>query len=290
MDGDKAIEYLKNKLINLIQQGVINATYDESKSSISFYISDIIATNRPLLSLRLSNHHENFNNRKKNGRELPKGDDNISIELYKPRKGLRNKVKPNVSLLYSYNKPTPIPFSVTTIEYEPWLMYDNDVNLIYQSILNWIKSKNQSAVYIDPLAKTLRRGTIKTQQANITPRRYVTQAEKNFYLRYGMGDSIEPKYNLVNENKQYKTYRNMNKKLIRLTESDLHRIVKESVKRVLREDKYWNPEYEFDREIFDRGTDNNERLEAIDKKTKRMTTLYLERINGLKTHYTECQK
>jgi hypothetical protein len=60
----------------------------------------------------------------------------------------------------------------------------------------------------------------------------------------------------------------MNKKLIRLTESDLHRIVKESVKRVLREDKYWNPEYEFDREVFDRGTDNNERLEAIDKKNE----------------------
>lgn len=40
----------------------------------------------------------------------------------------------------------------------------------------------------------------------------------------------------VSENKQYKTNTNMNKKLIRLTESDLHRIVKESVNRVLKED------------------------------------------------------
>ena len=32
------------------------------------------------------------------------------------------------------------------------------------------------------------------------------------------------------------TYYNMNKKLIRLTESDLHRIVKESVKRTLNEE------------------------------------------------------
>lgn len=62
----------------------------------------------------------------------------------------------------------------------------------------------------------------------------------------------------------------MNKKLIRLTESDLHKIVKESVNRVLREDKYWNPEYEFDREIFDRDTGDNERLEAIDKKKRRV--------------------
>ena len=34
---------------------------------------------------------------------------------------------------------------------------------------------------------------------------------------------------------KYNTYYNMNKKLIRLTEGDLHRIVKESVNRVLKE-------------------------------------------------------
>ena len=33
----------------------------------------------------------------------------------------------------------------------------------------------------------------------------------------------------------YNTYYNMNKKMIRLTESDLHRIVKESVNKVLKE-------------------------------------------------------
>lgn len=41
-----------------------------------------------------------------------------------------------------------------------------------------------------------------------------------------------------NENKQYKSNTNMNKKLIRLTEQDLHKIVKESVNRVLNESKY----------------------------------------------------
>jgi len=40
----------------------------------------------------------------------------------------------------------------------------------------------------------------------------------------------------TNENKQYKTRYNM-KKTIRLSESDLHRVIKESVNRVLREDK-----------------------------------------------------
>ena len=41
--------------------------------------------------------------------------------------------------------------------------------------------------------------------------------------------------NNLDENKQYNTNRNMNKKLIRLTEQDLYRIVKESAKKVLRE-------------------------------------------------------
>lgn len=41
--------------------------------------------------------------------------------------------------------------------------------------------------------------------------------------------------NNLDENKQYKTYRNMNKKLIRLTEQDLHKIVKESVNKIILE-------------------------------------------------------
>ena len=46
----------------------------------------------------------------------------------------------------------------------------------------------------------------------------------------------------VSENKQYKSNTKMNKKIIRLTESDLHKIVKESVKRILRESNI--PRYE----------------------------------------------
>lgn len=45
----------------------------------------------------------------------------------------------------------------------------------------------------------------------------------------------------VSENKQYKRNTNMNKKLIRLTENDLRRIVRESVKRTLNEELDTNP-------------------------------------------------
>ena len=48
-----------------------------------------------------------------------------------------------------------------------------------------------------------------------------------------MDIEVKEYINNLGENKQY----NMNKKHIRLTESDLHRIVKESVKTILREKK-----------------------------------------------------
>ena len=52
---------------------------------------------------------------------------------------------------------------------------------------------------------------------------------------FGLGIMDYEKSHKTNENKQYT---NMNKKLIRLTEQDLHRIVKESANRVLNEVGY----------------------------------------------------
>lgn len=58
-----------------------------------------------------------------------------------------------------------------------------------------------------------------------------------------------------NENKQYKSNTNMNKKLIRLTESDLHRIVKESVKRALMENIYNTHQYQIVAYLIDPNAD-----------------------------------
>lgn len=63
----------------------------------------------------------------------------------------------------------------------------------------------------------------------------------NFYDNSLEDDELSQMVNLYlnafnqQENKQYNTYKQMNKKLIRLTESDLNRIVKESVNRILKE-------------------------------------------------------
>lgn len=47
---------------------------------------------------------------------------------------------------------------------------------------------------------------------------------------------------IYKENKILNTYLDMNKKLIRLIESDLHRIVKESVNKILRESQFMSDE------------------------------------------------
>ena len=54
--------------------------------------------------------------------------------------------------------------------------------------------------------------------------------DDNYRSFWSYNDKISPKYFRKNESK------NMNKRLIRLTESDLHRIVKESVNRILSEE------------------------------------------------------
>jgi len=66
-----------------------------------------------------------------------------------------------------------------------------------------------------------------TSQDNRTPSNPTANVQQN--IETTKDNSIKT------ENKQYKTNTNMNKKQIRLTESDLHRIVKESVKKVLNE-------------------------------------------------------
>ena len=60
----------------------------------------------------------------------------------------------------------------------------------------------------------------------------------HFFLSHG---TLERDKELQTKNES----KNMNKKLIRLTESDLHRVINESVKRILREsaDDSTNPEY-----------------------------------------------
>ena len=95
------------------------------------------------------------------------------------------------------------PFEVTQYVYNCQLLDENDSILINQAVQNIWQNKG----YKDPLANTPKHARVMILRPNEEPE-------------------------IITENK---TRYNMNKKLIRLTESDLHKIVKESVNRVLNE-------------------------------------------------------
>ena len=105
------------------------------------------------------------------------------------------------------------PFEVTQYVYNCQLLDENDSILINQAVQNIWQNKG----YKDPLANTPKHARVMILRPNEEPE-------------------------IITENK---TRYNMNK-LIRLTESDLHRIVKESVQRILKEtrldydeDNFW---------------------------------------------------
>ena len=95
-------------------------------------------------------------------------------------------------------KPVKVKEYVYRLQGNPHFIEKNDEKLIIQSI------KNISGQYIDKTGKS------------------------ESFLRVSRNPG-------TNENKQYNKNTNMNKKLIRLTESDLHKIVKEAVNKILTE-------------------------------------------------------
>ena len=114
------------------------------------------------------------------------------------------------------------PFEVTQYVYNCQLLDENDSILINQAVQNIWQNKG----YKDPLANTPKHARVMILRPNEEPE-------------------------IITENK---TRYNMNK-LIRLTESDLHRIVKESVQRILKETRLDYDEDNFSSR-YSRNADN----------------------------------
>ncbi len=102
--------------------------------------------------------------------------------------------------------------------------------------------------YINGLTKAIAEASTKGKYIDPLADLYRAAKEKEFHS----STKLQNNKGLKPENKQYKRNTNMNKKLIKLTESDLHRIVKESVNRILREASYDinSPEY---KQMYDNG-------------------------------------
>jgi len=85
--------------------------------------------------------------------------------------------------------------------------------------------------YINGLTKAIAEASTKGKYIDPLADLYRAAKDKEFHS----STKLQNNKGLKPENKQYKRNTNMNKKLIRLTESDLHRIVKESVNRIINE-------------------------------------------------------
>lgn len=96
-------------------------------------------------------------------------------------------------------------FEVTQYVYNCQILDDNDAALINQAVQNIWQNKG----FKDPLVNTPKHAKVMILRPNETPE-------------------------IITETK----HTNMNKKLIRLTESDLHRIVKQSVNKIQKESSY----------------------------------------------------
>ena len=48
--GNVAIQIIESRLTNLIRQGQLNAKYNKSSKSISFYLKDIEVNSQPILT------------------------------------------------------------------------------------------------------------------------------------------------------------------------------------------------------------------------------------------------
>ena len=127
MTSERCIEIIRDRLIALVDSGKLNATYRPSNSTISFYVKDISVGERPLLTLRLSNHRPTYQNYVNQHLVPPSSEDNtnVSVEFYKPLyskdgKKIKDKVNHRVKVPQTIN--VVIPFVVKSFKYKPELL------------------------------------------------------------------------------------------------------------------------------------------------------------------------
>ena len=233
IEPQNLIEIIHDGLNNLADSDKMSVKYEIKKSNttISLYIYKKIPSTRQLYILRISDHLPSM-------QKLVRGDDeprpsmdenaNVSIDFYKPKR-IRsvNATTSKVNVKKVPNKfdnyvgvpasiPQVEPFTVSSFEYFYKNLDQGDEMVLWHSIASWVCCLSPNKEYHDPFASDEKKRA-KTE---------VKAAEVHVF-----GDKAE----IVSENKQYNTNRNMNKKQIRLTESDLKQIVKESVNKILNE-------------------------------------------------------
>ena len=246
MTSIECITYIRNKLISLIQSGQLKANWRQSKTTLSFYMNDIEG-GEEMKTLRLSDHRPILK-RYVNIKLTPPSDKpntNISVEFYQKNRNKKGKVRPN-KMKKTIRVPKSMrnkvkPFEVKSYSYKPKQLNNEEVERIYSAIINWISGV--SSEYTDPLKDTEKAAK---PQTNIAQLVQTSTKNKTTNITHNISVDKDGNYVAANgdgadyvsesiENKRLNCNKNMNKTRIRITESDLHWIVKESVNRVLKE-------------------------------------------------------
>ena len=181
--------------------------------------------------VRVSTHHPNLENYA-DDRNEPWLFDNVSIEFIVPnseedKEKLRARVYQNAS-------GTIQPFDVTVYQYDSTLIKVTDLITIFKAIIVFLNGGDYSDPFVNDPKKAAK---VIPRTAKIKPYRGKTKIENRGFDDQHLQNIAEQCMKGIIE---INHNRNMNKKLIRLTESDLHRIVRESVNKVLREAEGYN--------------------------------------------------
>ena len=224
-----AVNFLKGHLQRFINYNRINATIDCGDNYISFYAKDSDGNKQYLA--RGSNHHLRMQNMA--DKDEPWKGENISIEFITPKSKQDSKVRATVQQNhYGGIKP----FDVTIYQYNNIILDERDLTQIFRALITFLNGSG----FIDPFKNTTKKAQVIPRTSNIKPykeppkkaRNISVDNDGNYVSANAWGaDYISESNNIY----KYNCNRNMNKKLIRLTESDLHRIVRESVNKVLNE-------------------------------------------------------
>ena len=213
-------------------------TIKVSKSTVSFYVKK--PSTPKGYDARVSDYHQNLQHYTDNGDE-PWLNDNVSIEFIVPYS--REDIKPYRARVEQNASGTIQPFDITTYQYDSTLIGPTDITTIFKAIIVFLNGGG----YTDPFIGTPKRAKALPRHSNIKPHRgsasstpltcsrniSIDENYLNEMTIYCLGDIIP-----LNENKQYNKKRNM-KQTIKLRESELKRLIAESVKKALNEgDKY----------------------------------------------------
>ena len=236
IDPKYATNCLKRGFQRYIRYSKINASIDSEPYRVSFYVKDYDKAGKQYLA-RSSDHHLKM--QRMADKDEPWKGDNVSIDFIVPdseqdKKKLRARVEQNAS-------GTIQPFDVTTYQYDSTLIDPMDITTIFKAIIVFLNGGG----YTDPFIGTPKQAKVLPRHSNIKPHRGSASStpltcSRNIsiddnYLNemtiYCLGDIIP-----LNENKQYNKNKNM-KQTIKLRESELKQMVKETVNRILNEAK-----------------------------------------------------